>query len=108
MWSHAPPAVCAISGAPVYWRDRIPAVCFSAVHDCLHPDDPRPQPPMRPTDDDCCRGGCTPCVFDLYDEASERYRAALAAWEARHPEHAKHTNHTKPANQKTKRAKPRP
>ncbi|MFL9874441.1 oxidoreductase-like domain-containing protein [Paraburkholderia megapolitana] len=46
-------------------------------------DDPPPQPPRRPEPDDCCRSGCEPCVFDLYDEAVERYRAALAAWQAR-------------------------
>jgi hypothetical protein len=34
--------------------------------------------------EDCCHSGCSPCVFDLYDEALERYKAALAAWEARH------------------------
>jgi hypothetical protein len=25
------------------------------------------------------------CVLDRYDEAMERYQAALAAWRARHP-----------------------
>ncbi len=47
-------------------------------------DDPRPVPPPRPTSADCCRGGCDPCVFDLYDAALERYEAELAAW--RHAE----------------------
>ncbi|MGN6231204.1 MAG: oxidoreductase-like domain-containing protein [Trinickia sp.] len=46
-------------------------------------DDPRPTPPPRPTQDECCHSGCSPCVFDLYDEALERYEAALAAWQAR-------------------------
>jgi len=46
-------------------------------------DDPRPQPPPRPADDECCHSGCTPCVFDLYEDALDRYREALAAWEAR-------------------------
>ncbi|MEM5328627.1 oxidoreductase-like domain-containing protein [Paraburkholderia sp. JHI2823] len=46
-------------------------------------DDPRPQPPERPNLDDCCHSGCDPCIFDLYDQEMDRYRAALAAWEAR-------------------------
>jgi Oxidoreductase-like protein, N-terminal len=47
-------------------------------------DDPRPTPPRPPELEDCCRSGCSQCVFDLYDEALERYEAALDAWEARH------------------------
>ncbi len=43
---------------------------------------PRPVAPVRPELEDCCRSGCTPCVFDLYEEALERYERALAAWEA--------------------------
>jgi hypothetical protein len=46
-------------------------------------DDPRPEPPERPDNDACCHSGCDPCIFDLYDEALERWRAELAAWEAR-------------------------
>lgn len=46
-------------------------------------DDPRPAPPERPDNDACCHSGCDPCIFDLYDEALERWRADLAAWEAR-------------------------
>jgi hypothetical protein len=49
----------------------------------MSPPDPRPQPPVQPDLADCCRSGCTPCVFDLYEEALERYRKELAAWEAR-------------------------
>jgi hypothetical protein len=45
--------------------------------------DPRPQPPVEPDLEDCCRSGCVPCVFDLYADALERYELALAAWEAR-------------------------
>ncbi|WP_153041225.1 oxidoreductase-like domain-containing protein [Paraburkholderia monticola] len=44
---------------------------------------------MRPDLDDCCHSGCTQCVFDLYDEALERYEVALAGWrkrQARHPD----------------------
>ena len=42
--------------------------------------------PRRPEEDECCGTGCVPCVFDVYEEALERYRAALAAWKARHPD----------------------
>jgi hypothetical protein len=49
------------------------------------PSDPRPQPPAEPALEDCCRSGCNPCVFDLYEQALERYEQALAAWRARHP-----------------------
>ncbi|MEW6341048.1 MAG: oxidoreductase-like domain-containing protein [Paraburkholderia sp.] len=48
-------------------------------------DDPAPVPPVRPGLDDCCHSGCHPCVFDLYDEALERYHVALAEWQARRP-----------------------
>lgn len=44
----------------------------------------RPEPPVAPELEDCCRSGCTPCIFDLYEDALERYRRALAAWEAAH------------------------
>ena len=47
------------------------------------PDDHRPAPPVRPAREDCCNGSCDPCVFDLYEEALERYRAELRAWEER-------------------------
>lgn len=56
----------------------------------LAPHDPRPEPPERPGDDDCCRSGCDPCIFDLYQEELGRYRAALAAWEAREAERQTH------------------
>src|SRR6476620_5219386 len=39
--------------------------------------DPRPVPPVRPSGEDCCRGSCDPCIFDVYDEALDRYRADL-------------------------------
>ncbi|MDQ2917661.1 MAG: oxidoreductase-like domain-containing protein [Pseudomonadota bacterium] len=46
-------------------------------------DDPPPVAPVRPDNDECCGGGCTPCIFDLYEEARERHEAALAAWRER-------------------------
>lgn len=46
-------------------------------------DDPPPVPPTRPEPEDCCNGGCARCVFDVYEDALERYRADLAAWVAR-------------------------
>ena len=39
---------------------------------------------MRPEPADCCQGGCERCVYDLYEEAMDRYRDALRAWQARH------------------------
>ncbi|SEJ60493.1 oxidoreductase-like domain-containing protein [Achromobacter sp. NFACC18-2] len=47
-------------------------------------DDPPPVAPERPAPDECCHSGCIPCVYDLYDEAMDRYRDALKAWRARH------------------------
>ena len=48
--------------------------------------DPRPVRPVEPDAADCCGEGCPRCIFDVYDEAMERYEAALAAWRKRHPE----------------------
>ena len=53
---------------------------------CAHSPDPRPEPPLPPEPDACCGSGCNPCVYDLHDAALERYRAALRAWQERHPE----------------------
>lgn len=41
----------------------------------------RPVPPVQPDLEDCCRSGCVPCVFDLYEDALARYERELAAWE---------------------------
>lgn len=46
-------------------------------------DDPRPEPPEAPGPNECCESGCVPCVYDLYAEAMQEYRDALAAWEQR-------------------------
>lgn len=50
------------------------------------PDDPRPQPPEKPLPQECCESGCPICVYDLYAEALEQYRQALAGWMLRHPQ----------------------
>jgi hypothetical protein len=52
-------------------------------------DDPPPVAPLRPSQDDCCKGSCDPCVFDLYEQALERYRAELQAWQKRAPDREK-------------------
>ncbi|MFB9123234.1 hypothetical protein E2553_30010 [Paraburkholderia dipogonis] len=62
-------------------------------------DDPQPVPPVQPDLDDCCHSGCNPCVFDLYDEALERYRTALAEWQARQ---AQRKTPTRTATRQTK------
>lgn len=57
-----------------------------------HADETPPVPPVRPDNDECCRSGCDPCIFDLYALEMERYRAALAAWEKKQEECAAHKN----------------
>ncbi len=37
---------------------------------------PRPNPPEP---DECCGGGCIPCVYDLYEEALERWEQKVEA-----------------------------
>jgi hypothetical protein len=57
---------------------------------CVEPEhDPPPVPPVRPSNDDCCRGACDPCIFDVYEDALERYRAELQAWQERNRMRAK-------------------
>jgi hypothetical protein len=48
-------------------------------------DDPRPTEPEKPLPAECCESGCPICVYDLYAEALEQYRQALAGWMLRHP-----------------------
>lgn len=47
------------------------------------PGDPKPSPPVRPELEDCCLSGCSPCIFDLYEQALQRYQELLAEWESR-------------------------
>lgn len=42
-----------------------------------------PIPPTPPDDNACCQSGCVMCVYDLYQEELDRYRLAMAAWQAR-------------------------
>ncbi len=61
--------------------------CFNGVMASAPDDaaDPRPEPPARPLAADCCRGGCDPCVFDLYEEELARYEESLRRWRLRNP-----------------------
>lgn len=49
-------------------------------------DDPPPVPPEKPLPNECCESGCPICVLDLYAEALQEYRHALAQWKQRHPD----------------------
>ena len=51
--------------------------------------DPKPEPPPQPDLEACCGQGCNPCIFDLYEEARQRYAADLQAWETRQAERAR-------------------
>ncbi|MCC5857042.1 MAG: hypothetical protein JJT90_02735 [Ectothiorhodospiraceae bacterium] len=33
-----------------------------------------PPKPTPPEPDECCGGGCVPCVYDLYEDALERWK----------------------------------
>jgi hypothetical protein len=45
------------------------------------PPDPAalPRPPDRPDPMECCGRGCSPCIFDYYDDALDRWKAIVAA-----------------------------
>ena len=49
-------------------------------------DDPPPRPPEEPDPADCCGEGCVRCIYDVYDDAVERYREKLRAWRERNPD----------------------
>ncbi len=42
-----------------------------------------PPPPPRPDLEECCGGGCVPCILDYYEEALERWRRQVAEIKAR-------------------------
>jgi len=46
-------------------------------------DDPAPVAPRPPEPEDCCKGGCERCVFEIYEDALAKYENAQRAWEAR-------------------------
>lgn len=46
--------------------------------------DPQPLPPQPPDAEDCCSSGCVRCIYDIYEDALERYQVALAEWRSRH------------------------
>jgi hypothetical protein len=46
---------------------------------------------VQPELEDCCHSGCEPCIFELYEDAMDRYRLELQAWEARNKHRKKKT-----------------
>lgn len=38
---------------------------------------PLPDPPQRPEPYECCNRGCCPCIFDYYEDALARWKAAV-------------------------------
>lgn len=48
------------------------------MSDPEHDDGPRlPPPPQPPDPSECCNSGCEPCVFELYEDALERWEARV-------------------------------
>lgn len=37
-----------------------------------------PPRPERPSPDDCCKAGCHPCIFELYEDQLERWEQTVA------------------------------
>lgn len=38
-----------------------------------------PSIPARPHEDECCKRGCDPCIFDYYERALERWSERVRA-----------------------------
>lgn len=64
-------------------KDAAPTQAAAHANERTTDADPKPEAPIEPALEDCCGSGCDPCVFDTYTADLHRYRAALAAWEAR-------------------------
>lgn len=43
------------------------------------------EPPIRPDDSDCCGSGCSPCIFEVYEEQLRRYRERDKETDLLHP-----------------------
>ncbi len=48
-------------------------------------DDPRPQLPYKPSPDECCGGGCAPCVLETYEDERSEYHGRMVEWYGRNP-----------------------
>lgn len=42
-----------------------------------------PVKPEPPSPDECCGNGCSPCVFDIYSDAYDKYERELFEYEKR-------------------------
>jgi len=47
---------------------------------------PLPPKPEPPDPRDCCGSGCVRCIFDLYEDELERWRAAVSGSSAERPD----------------------
>lgn len=56
--------------------------------------DPEPRKPAEPDPLDCCGSDCVRCIFDVHDEAMERYSDQHAAWLARRAVREKRSDQT--------------
>jgi hypothetical protein len=45
----------------------------------LTPDAKLPPPPEPPAPGDCCRSDCSPCVYEIYERALERWEREVEA-----------------------------
>lgn len=52
-------------------------------------DDPRPQLPEKPAPDECCGGGCVPCVLEAFEDARSEHHVRLIEWYGRNPPYQK-------------------